>query len=450
MNRIQNGDTERLSATALDSTGAFIIGLSDMLVEITRQSDDFYLDFNDNTFKSSGWTTRQQIMSELDATNSAGTYYYDFNTTGFNDDVYFLRSTSATAINDPFENELKVGGSDDSLVVMSAVWNALLTGMTFNIQNSAGKRLRVIQEAGGYEHGAVWVDTVDGTAGTDPFDRGTITSKVLTFADAILIADNPALNLKRFEFSSDSAITLAAALTNRVLSGHGWNLALGGRDISDTHFIDAEVSGVGTGSNAEFHDSELSSVTTGPGELHNCAIEGTFTCGAAGQYHFHNCHAGDHGVTTTIDAIVGDVILLIHGWQGAYELQNLGVGGTDIVNSAGDGEITINANCVGGIINLQGNWKITDNSGSVTIIKDDNSTNIDGPITIGSQDTENGIETGYTERQVNRLMAAALAGKLSGAATTTVTIRDITDTKDRITATVDADGNRTAITLDAT
>ena len=37
-----------------------------------------------------------------------------------------------------------------------------------------------------------------------------------------------------------------------------------------------------------------------------------------------------------------------------------------------------------------------------------------------------------------------------GAATTTVVIRDRADTKDRITATVDSDGNRTAVTVDAT
>ena len=49
-----------------------------------------------------------------------------------------------------------------------------------------------------------------------------------------------------------------------------------------------------------------------------------------------------------------------------------------------------------------------------------------------------------------RLMRAALVGKLSGAATTTVTIRDAADSKARITATVDADGNRSAVTTDAT
>lgn len=57
-----------------------------------------------------------------------------------------------------------------------------------------------------------------------------------------------------------------------------------------------------------------------------------------------------------------------------------------------------------------------------------------------------GVETNRTIRQAMRLMLAALAGKLSGAATTTVVIRDTNDTVDRITATCDTDGNRTAVT----
>lgn len=61
-----------------------------------------------------------------------------------------------------------------------------------------------------------------------------------------------------------------------------------------------------------------------------------------------------------------------------------------------------------------------------------------------------GVETGRTLRQSLRLMLASLAGKLSGAATTTVTIRDTNDTKDRILATVDSNGNRTATTYDVT
>ena len=60
-----------------------------------------------------------------------------------------------------------------------------------------------------------------------------------------------------------------------------------------------------------------------------------------------------------------------------------------------------------------------------------------------------GVETGLTVRQWLRLGAAVLFGKASGLATTTAVYRDFGDTKDRISATVDADGNRTAVTRDA-
>jgi hypothetical protein len=58
------------------------------------------------------------------------------------------------------------------------------------------------------------------------------------------------------------------------------------------------------------------------------------------------------------------------------------------------------------------------------------------------------IEGGFSAGELLRIMAAALAGKVSGAAGTTVTIRDVNDTRDRIVATVDANGNRSAVTLD--
>jgi hypothetical protein len=61
-----------------------------------------------------------------------------------------------------------------------------------------------------------------------------------------------------------------------------------------------------------------------------------------------------------------------------------------------------------------------------------------------------GVETGLTVRQAFRLWASVLLGKLSGGGTATEVFRDVNDTKDRVTATVDASGNRTAVTKDAT
>lgn len=53
-----------------------------------------------------------------------------------------------------------------------------------------------------------------------------------------------------------------------------------------------------------------------------------------------------------------------------------------------------------------------------------------------------------TLRQMLRGFAAALLGKASGLGTTTAVYRNIADTMPVITATVDADGNRSAVTLD--
>jgi hypothetical protein len=64
---------------------------------------------------------------------------------------------------------------------------------------------------------------------------------------------------------------------------------------------------------------------------------------------------------------------------------------------------------------------------------------------------ETPIEPGLTLRQALRLIAAATAGKVSGASGSTVTIRSAeADHKNRIVATVDASGNRSAITTDLT
>jgi hypothetical protein len=66
-------------------------------------------------------------------------------------------------------------------------------------------------------------------------------------------------------------------------------------------------------------------------------------------------------------------------------------------------------------------------------------------------DALNGIEQGLTVREAIRLIAAATAGKVSGAGTSTVTFRSAeADDRDRIIATVDGSGNRTAITTDLT
>src|ERR1041385_6023703 len=58
------------------------------------------------------------------------------------------------------------------------------------------------------------------------------------------------------------------------------------------------------------------------------------------------------------------------------------------------------------------------------------------------------VEGSFTMRQLLRLMASALFGKASGGGTATITFRDLGDTKNRITATVTSNGDRTTVVLD--
>lgn len=73
------------------------------------------------------------------------------------------------------------------------------------------------------------------------------------------------------------------------------------------------------------------------------------------------------------------------------------------------------------------------------------------PTTIAAAIFATAVETSMTFLQYLRGSGAVLLGKISGGATTTNTFRNaVDDTKDRVTATVDSSGDRTAITYDFT
>lgn len=64
-------------------------------------------------------------------------------------------------------------------------------------------------------------------------------------------------------------------------------------------------------------------------------------------------------------------------------------------------------------------------------------------------DLADGVEVSLTLRQAMRLLSAVMVGEAAvGGGGTTVTFRNAIDTKDRVIATVDNDGQRTAITTD--
>lgn len=114
--RVRENTTERIQTAALkDGSLAVVTGLTTVLLSVQRASDEQWLDFADDTFKASGWTTRQQQMTEVSAALAAGEYSYDLDladiTNPAADDTMMVRvdETSGTAKNVPLHGELKIG-----------------------------------------------------------------------------------------------------------------------------------------------------------------------------------------------------------------------------------------------------------------------------------------------------------------------------------------------------
>lgn len=73
---------------------------------------------------------------------------------------------------------------------------------------------------------------------------------------------------------------------------------------------------------------------------------------------------------------------------------------------------------------------------------------IEAKVNAGDHLVETTGSPDYSQDDLLRLMAAVLLGKVSGHPGSP-DFRDVNDTKNRVSATTDADGNRTAVTLDA-
>lgn len=250
-----------------------------------------------------------------------------------------------------------------SAQLVDDVWDEVLTGGTHNAVNSAGRRLRQIQEAGGYSGGAVYVDTVNGTAGTTTFENGTETLPVDNIADANTLA--AALGISRFQIAPGSSITLTAAQNNQSFDGtDGWTLALGGQDIAGSSFRNANVSGVsaGAGTTQKFVDCLMNNTSHIKNtHLHTCGILGTQTLIEAGDHFWDRCHSGVAGTGVPVmqwGPLVGSSNVNIRNYSGGVQFEGMGDTGTDTASVEGRGQF-IEGTCAGGTVAIRGNFTVS-------------------------------------------------------------------------------------------
>lgn len=266
----------------------------------------------------------------------------------------------------------------DIVDIASAVWDEPLTGATHNLSSSSGRRLRQIQENLGYEGGFIFVDTLGGTAGTEIFENGTVENPVLTWADALTL--NASLGLNSFKIGNGSVILLTTDSSGFNLVGNNWELQLGGQAINGT-FVTGNnlITGTATGGGTppRLIGCLLNDVTLPPFEAINCCFSGTVTATTSGNYQFIRCHSITTGVETAIfdyGTMSSNVDVTMVGWAQGIEIRNLNNSGTDTFIITGQGEIIYASSC-SGTVYQRGDWEVT-NTGGVTIVADDNTTNI--------------------------------------------------------------------------
>lgn len=260
------------------------------------------------------------------------------------------------------------------------------TGMTTPILNTDQLVVSyaVTSRSVGYANGAVWIDTLTGTAGTESFVNGTADHASLTLADAITIATN--IGLRNFEIGNGSTITLTTTTSNKVFYGHEWILALGGQDITSSMFIDAIISGTGTGLDAEFQTCTIGTVTLSPCFFWGCIFASTMTIGEAGDYFFIDCASAVAGSSTPVfdlGAAVGSVNMSFRRWSGGASFINIKTGDIISMDVVSGGTITVNG--TGGSISIRGICNVVDSSaGAVTITQTSvlNSTTLATPTNI--------------------------------------------------------------------
>jgi hypothetical protein len=314
--------------------------------------------------------------------------------------------------------------------------------------NSAGLiQTREIQDAA--YNNQVYVDAINGSSGT-LYPLGTAQRPVKTLADAILIAQ--LRGFKEIHIFNTLTITGADDIVGYFLEGddpHNSGVILeSGALIDGVTFNKLNVTGDLSAAGGIFNHCILDDITMFNGNCYDCVLLNTLYVVGGETVVFHNCNSGGDPTTNnmiTLDCGGTGRNIEVRGFHGGIKLANKT--GSDEVSLMMDAGCLSIANTVTtGTVRITGVSKIEENLGTATLIND----GIVNADYFGEQFFAREVENGAGLVEVLRLISATLLGKVSGAGTTEITFRDVGDTKNRVVAVVDEDGNRTLVTLDST
>lgn len=253
--------------------------------------------------------------------------------------------------------------------------NSLSSGDTELYTDQLFVSYAVVSRTVGYADGRIWIDTVNGTAGTIAHVNGVADKPVDSLADALTL--NAGLNLNRFQVAQGSTLTFVATMDDYDFNGIDYTIAFGGQQVDNSVITGANLSGVavGNGGSLLLLSCQFQGATTLPEVAAiDCALAATITLGEIGNYVFERCFSVIAGTTAPIvdvGAALGNQNINFRHYSGGLEIENLGQAGTDNVSLEGWGQLILNANCAGGTIAIRGHFTVTDNASGAVTLSDD-------------------------------------------------------------------------------
>jgi hypothetical protein len=172
------------------------------------------------------------------------------------------------------------------------------------------------------------------------------------------------VTVKTGGITNGSTVTLAGSNTNKNYEGENWILALGGQDISGSHFSGPrQVTGTSSGTTeVHFNQAVLGSgvagVTCPPGRYSWCGFNTTvgqvFTGSAAGKYVFRDCYSyiAAGGATTPYFTFPDGALVMFRRYSGGAYIVLGGTSAMLTYECVTGGALTVEA--AGGDIEIRG------------------------------------------------------------------------------------------------
>ena len=293
-------------------------------------------------------------------------------------------------------------------------------------------------------NGGVTVDLLGPNAGTT-FPTGTPRQPVNNLADALTIANSR--GFQAFYILGDATIDSGLDYTGKTFYGESQAKSVltitSAAIVNGCEFYDAEVTGTLDGG-GHLKGCLVDTLNYVDGYIEQCVLQGTIKLG--GDAHLLDCWSGIPGAGTPVIDFDGSAsTLALRNFNGGITLRNK-TGAEPVSVDLNSGQIVLESTVSAGAIILRGVGKLTDNStGTATV----DAEYLLGPTSIASAVWASVVDGTITAEQSLQLMNAILGGKRSGVGTTTEKFRDLADTKDRVTATLDAQANRVNVVLDS-